>query len=81
MEHWHERWHNPPDTAESELKTRTLTILYNARPAWLEHAHAALDRAVWAESGWEDDPTETSDEEILTRLLALNQDRSNSTSP
>lgn len=49
-----ERWLNPPDASEAELKKRTLTNLYNARPAWLAHAHAALDRAVWAAYGWDD---------------------------
>ncbi len=38
-------------------------------------AHAALDRAVWAAYGWEDDPGETEDEAILERLLALNGER------
>jgi hypothetical protein len=58
------------------LKKRTLTNLYNARPAWLAAAHDALDRAVWAAYGWDNhDPRETSDEEILSRLLTLNQER------
>jgi len=48
---------------------------YNARPAWLHAAHAALDRAVWAAYGWEDDPEGTSDEEIPSQLLALNGER------
>jgi hypothetical protein len=38
-------------------------------------AHAALDRAVWTAYGWEEDPAATTDEEILSRLLALNQER------
>ena len=29
-----------------EIKKRTLTNLYNARPAWLDNAHQALDAAV-----------------------------------
>lgn len=33
------------DAAAKELKKRTLTNLYNARPAWLDHAHKALDEA------------------------------------
>ena len=62
--------------AAAELKKRTLTNLYNQRPAWLEHAHAALDRAVWAAYGWDDaDPAAVADNEILARLLALNQAR------
>lgn len=75
-----ERWLNPPDASESEMTKRTLTNLYNARPAWLAHAHAALDRAVWAAYGWDDlTPEETSDEEILHRLLARNQERAAAT--
>jgi hypothetical protein len=34
------------DEAAAELKKRTLTNLYNARPAWLAKAHADLDAAV-----------------------------------
>jgi len=53
--------------------------LYNARPAWLAHAHAALDRAVWAAYGWDDpDPSGVDDDTILTRLLALNLERAGS---
>jgi hypothetical protein len=33
---------------DSRLKKRTLTALYNERPAWLRLAHEALDRAVLA---------------------------------
>src|ERR1035438_2007991 len=29
-----EAWLNPPDANEDELKKRTLTNLYNARPSW-----------------------------------------------
>lgn len=65
-------WLNPPDLSPAELKKRTLTNLYNARPAWLAQAHAALDRAVLAAYGWHDAPD---DETILTRLLALNKQR------
>ena len=72
-----EKWLNPPDASEPELKKRTLTNLYNARPAWLASAHDALDRAVWAAYGWDNlDPEQTAEEEILGRLLALNQERS-----
>lgn len=68
-------WLNPEGATEAELKKRTLTNLYNARPTWLANLHAALDRAVWAAYGWDDDPCETTDEQILERLLALNQQR------
>jgi type II restriction/modification system DNA methylase subunit YeeA len=58
---------------EAELKKRTLTNLYNARPAWLVSAHAALDEAVAAAYGWPDYTQDMTDEEILRRLLALNR--------
>ena len=61
---------------EADLKKRTLTNLYNARPAWLDLAHKALDQAVAAAYGWTDYTPETPDEEILRRLLALNLERS-----
>ncbi|MFN3723587.1 MAG: class I SAM-dependent DNA methyltransferase [Paracoccaceae bacterium] len=40
------------DAAAAELKKRTLTNLYNARPTWLDHAHRALDEAVAEAYGW-----------------------------
>ncbi|MBK5275630.1 MAG: class I SAM-dependent DNA methyltransferase [Desulfuromonadales bacterium] len=60
------------DAAAAELKKRTLTNLYNARPAWLANVHAALDAAVASAYGWEVD---ISDDEVLHRLLELNQER------
>jgi hypothetical protein len=62
-------------TYEAELKKRTLTNLYNARPAWLDHAHRELDAAVAAAYGWADYTPAMPDEEILRRLLALNLER------
>ncbi len=67
-----ERWLNPEGASETELKKRTLTNLYNARPNWLDLAHKRLDHAVFAAYGWPEDIT---DEEILARLLALNLER------
>lgn len=61
---------------EKELAERTLTKLYNQRPAWLDAAHKALDQAVAAAYGWTDYSAAMSDEEILKRLLALNLERS-----
>jgi hypothetical protein len=55
------------------LPRRTLTNLYNERPAWLENAHRVLDEAVFAAYGW--DETDLSDEKILARLLKLNLQR------
>ena len=59
----------------AELKERTLTNLYNQRPAWLTDAHAALDAAVAAACGWTDYFAASTDNEILARLLALNLER------
>jgi hypothetical protein len=56
-------WLNPPDANPEELKRRTLTNLYNARPSWL---------AVFAAYGW---PLTLTDAEVLERLLALNHKR------
>ena len=67
-----EGWLNPEGAAESELKKRTLTNLYNARPTWLQLAHEQLDKAVFNAYGWPDDLAEP---EILERLLALNLER------
>lgn len=60
------------EEAAQKLKKRTLTNLYNERPAWLQHAHKALDEAVAAAYGW---PADLSDDEILARLFDLNQER------
>lgn len=53
----------------AKLKKRTLTNLYNERPAWLDFAHKKLDAAVAAAYGW---PAELTDEQVLEKLLALN---------
>jgi type II restriction/modification system DNA methylase subunit YeeA len=58
--------------AAAILKTRTLTNLYNERPAWLDNAHRDLDAAVAAAYGW---PTDIAEDEALERLLALNLER------
>jgi len=59
-------------SAAAILKTRILTNLYNERPAWLDNAHRDLDAAVAAAYGW---PAEISEEDALSRLLALNPER------
>jgi hypothetical protein len=66
----------PKPGHEKDLADRTLTKLYNARPAWLDAAHKTLDEAVAAAYGWADYTFEIPDEEILKRLLALNLERS-----
>lgn len=68
----------PVDAAAAkELAKRTLTNLYNARPAWLDHAHRALDEAVADAYGWGEDwrSGRLTDDEILARLFRLNQER------
>ncbi len=60
---------------EKDLADRTLTKLYNQRPAWLDAAHKTLDAAVAAAYGWADYTAAMTDEEILKRLLALNLER------
>lgn len=67
-----EGWLNPAGAPDEELGLRTLTNLYNAMPAWLHDAHAALDRAVLAAFGWSVD---TSDDDLLADLLELNLKR------
>ena len=63
----------PKDEAAAQvLKTRTLTNLYNERPTWLDNAHRNLDAAVADAYGWKPD---MSDDEMLTKLLALNVER------
>ena len=59
----------------AELKKRTLTNLYNARPTWLVNAHQALDQTVATAYGWPDYTADMPDEEILRRLLALSLER------
>ena len=64
------------EAAEKELRKRTLTKLYNARPQWLDDAHVALDAAVAAAYGWSADIPQ---EDALQALLELN--RAKSTQP
>jgi hypothetical protein len=65
-------WLNPPGASYDDLKTLTLTNLYNQRPEWLANAHRSLDEAVFAAYGW---PLGLPKQEILARLLALNHER------
>lgn len=57
---------------EADLKSRTLTNLYNTSPAWLVGLHRDLDTAVAHAYGWE---WPMDDETILQKLFALNKDR------
>ncbi|MDI1244442.1 MAG: hypothetical protein PSV24_03455, partial [Rhodoferax sp.] len=68
-----------PGISEQDLKAlqkRTLTNLYNAKPAWLTMAHQQLDQAVALAYGWPDYTPDMANDEILKRLLALNLVRS-----
>jgi hypothetical protein len=62
--------------AAAVLKKRTLTNLYNERPAWLDNAHRDLDVAVAAAYSW---PADISEDDALTRLLDLNRARAAAT--
>ena len=76
-----DNWLNPPNASPEVLAKRTLTNLYNDRAngkcAWLENAHRKLDKAVFAAYGW---PSNLSNGEILSRLLALNRERASGAS-
>ncbi|MEI7947745.1 MAG: DNA methyltransferase [bacterium] len=67
-----DRWLKPESATPAELKKRTLTNLYNARPTWLDLAHTKLDTAVAVAYGFSPD---LSDDQILSRLLELNHER------
>ena len=66
----------PKPGHEADLKKRTLTNLYNQRPSWLDNAHKTLDKAVAEAYGWTDYTQAMPDEEILSRLLSLNLEKS-----
>src|SRR5207245_5072068 len=66
------------EKAAAELKKRTLTNLYNARPQWLADAHRDLDAAVAAAYGW---PADISEDEALANLLELNLAKAAANSP
>jgi hypothetical protein len=67
-----DEWLAGKGAPELPLNQRTLTNLYNRRPDWLDEAHKRLDAAVFDAYGW---PHDLSDEELLSRLLALNLER------
>lgn len=60
------------DEATAALKKRTLTKLYNERPQWLIDAHNDLDAAVAAAYDW---PGNIAEDDVLSKLLELNQRR------
>lgn len=60
------------EAAASELRTRTITNLYNAKPEWLVQIHKELDAVVATAYGW---PAEISDEDALAKLMELNAAR------
>ena len=62
-------WLNPAHLAPADLDKRTLTNLYNQRPAWLEDIHGELDAAVLDTYHW---PTDLTEDVLLDRLLSLN---------
>ena len=58
------------EAAAKQLKKRTLTNLYNARPQWLMDAHQGIDTAVADAYGWD---AGISKEESLRVLLKMNK--------
>ena len=68
-------WLHPQEAGEADLRKRTLTNLYNDPPTWLTMAHERLDRSVFTAYGWPEEPSELAEEEMLGRLLVLNQER------
>lgn len=58
--------------APKNFANRTLTPVYNERPAWLSNAHCRLDVAVFTAYCW---PADLADDEILAKLLELNLGR------
>ena len=70
------------EAAAKELKTRTLTNLYNARPQWLADAHVALGAAVATAYGWDEEiPISEALGEIMLRNLMRVKPNEGSTSP
>lgn len=59
----------PKPAAVGPLSVRTLTKLYNERPAWLRSAHQRLDEAVAAAYGFSADISES---DLLAELLRMN---------
>ena len=57
-------------SAALEMRTRTITSLYNQKPKWLAEAHEELDSAVASAYGW---PTTISLENALEQLFDLNK--------
>ena len=80
-----EGWLNPVDAEGKsmmfgvDLRRYTLTNLYNEyeRHTWLVNAHNNLNAAVAAAYAW---PANSTDEQILERLLALNLERADAES-
>jgi type II restriction/modification system DNA methylase subunit YeeA len=64
-------------SAEATLRTRTLTELYNQRPAWLVSVHRELDEAVAEAYGLQADSPEDA---ILAHLVDLNLARTSAKS-
>ncbi len=62
-------WLFPSGLDDDDLKRRTMTKLYNERPAWLAQAHERIDRAVYGAYGW---GYPMPADELLGELAALN---------
>jgi len=67
----------PKPEHEKELKKRTLTNLYNQRPAWLDKTHRKLDEAVAAAYGWEADILERLERQNARQLHQVMKSKKN----
>lgn len=67
-----DNWLKGENLSEAEKKKLILTNLYNSNPSWLQLAHKRLDDAVLQAYGLSSDST---NDVILEKLLALNVDR------
>lgn len=64
--------HVPKAGHEIDVKTLTLTNLYNERPQWLETAQRELDMAVATAYCWSDYRVDMPADAVLARLFKLN---------
>ena len=60
------------DTNPDEVERSGLSALYREMPTELQERHAALDAAVYAAYGWDEDPATMPEDLMLARLLELN---------
>ena len=60
------------DSTPDAVRGVGLSALYGEMPTELRKRHAALDAAVFAAYGWDEDPATMPEDVVLARLLELN---------